>query len=149
MARLHDLGTPAEDLHRGRQDKFLRDLRHGIMIATDLEHGNAGLMQALHLRRQKPRRLHRGLFAVIEIARNNQRIDGLIDAEIDDPINAWRVAIPHQCRKLALRSASERSGESRWRSAVWTNRKGIAWSTGVCARLQPSAVLGAVLLGRR
>ena len=40
------------------------------------------------------------------------------------PRNASRVAVPTRSDRAGSRSASDRSGESRWMSAVWTKRKG-------------------------
>ncbi|ESY62394.1 hypothetical protein X742_33065 [Mesorhizobium sp. LNHC232B00] len=53
------------------------------MIATDLENVDAGLVKPRHLRRQEPRRFHRCLVAIIEIAGNDQGIDTFRKAEVN------------------------------------------------------------------
>jgi hypothetical protein len=40
------------------------------------------------------------------------------------PMNAFRVALPMRSASAGSRNARERSGESRWMSAAWTERKG-------------------------
>ena len=45
------------------------------MVAADDEDADARLMQPAELFGQKPRRLHRGLVAIIEIAGQQQRVD--------------------------------------------------------------------------
>jgi hypothetical protein len=42
------------------------------------------LAQPVHLEREKLRRLHRRLLAVIEVAGENQCVDLLLDTQIDD-----------------------------------------------------------------
>ncbi|GLQ82779.1 hypothetical protein GCM10007881_63020 [Mesorhizobium huakuii] len=54
------------------------------MIASDLEDPDTSLVQACHLRCQKPRRFHRRLITIVKIAGNDQRIDTLRKAEIHD-----------------------------------------------------------------
>ena len=53
------------------------------MVAADLEHADASLMQACHLRGQEARRLHRRLVAIIKIAGDDECVDTLCKAKID------------------------------------------------------------------
>ena len=100
--QLHRLGPPAEHLDGRRQDEFLRDARHRIMIAPHLEDLDAGAMQALHLARQEARRLHRGLVAIIEIASDDERVDLLFKAQVDNGDQRPPRGVADQLRKVAV-----------------------------------------------
>ena len=80
----HRLGTAAEDRDRVRKHQLFRYPRHGVVVSADLENPDAGLMQACHLRGQEARRFHRRLVAIIKIAGDDECIDTLRKAEIDN-----------------------------------------------------------------
>lgn len=66
------------------------------MVAADDEDTDAGLMQPPDLLGQEPRRLHRGLVAVIEIAGQKQRVDLLVETEVDDAHESTAGRVPDQ-----------------------------------------------------
>ncbi|RWM77512.1 MAG: GAF domain-containing protein [Mesorhizobium sp.] len=78
----HGLGTTTEDRYRVRKHELFRYPRQGVMISADLENPDTGLVEACHLRCQKPRGFHRSLIAIIKIAGNDKRVDTLSKAEI-------------------------------------------------------------------
>lgn len=59
------LSTTAEDGNGVGKHQLFGNPRQGVMIAADLENPDAGLVQACHLRCQKPRSFHRGLLAIV------------------------------------------------------------------------------------
>ena len=59
-------------------------------------------MQALHLLGQEPGRLHRGLFAIVEVAGQKKRVDLLVDAQIDDPHESPPRGIADQRGELGI-----------------------------------------------
>jgi hypothetical protein len=80
----HCFGAAGEHFHRFRQGQFARDARFGVMVAADDESRDFGLMQPSQLIGEKTRRLHRGLLAVVEVAGDQQGVDPLGEAKIDD-----------------------------------------------------------------
>jgi hypothetical protein len=66
---------------------------------------------------EKARRLHGGL-----IAGEEECVHLLIDAQLDDAYQELPAGVADQLGEPGFRSASERSGESRWISAAWTKR---------------------------
>ena len=98
----HDLGLLAEDLDALGQHQFLGDFGQGIVIAADLVDGDARLAQPRQLGGEKARRLHRGLFAIIEIAGDDQRIDLFLEAEIDNGDERLAGGIPDQRREVGI-----------------------------------------------
>ena len=99
----HDhLCSAVEHLHIVRRDQFLGDARHRIVVAAHNEGTDTYLVKAPQLIGQKPRRLHRGLIAVIEIARKNERVDLLIDADVDNPRKRAPRRIAYEISKLGI-----------------------------------------------
>src|SRR5690606_15609205 len=74
----------AKDMHILWQGQLPGDLRDCVMIAAYDEYVDSRAMQPAHLACQKTRRLHRSLVAIIKIAGEKQRIDALLQAEIDN-----------------------------------------------------------------
>ncbi len=73
-----------------------------IVIAADQERADPRLVQAFDLLGQEPGGLHRGLLAVVEVAGQQQRIDLLVDAEVDDPHESLPRGIADQCGELGV-----------------------------------------------
>ncbi len=80
----HDLGAPAEHFRGVRQGQLAGDARLGVVVAADDEGRDAGLVQPPQLIGEEARRLHRRLVAVVEVARDQERVDLLRKAEVDD-----------------------------------------------------------------
>lgn len=99
---LHRLGTSAEQLGRLRKHEFLGDPCDGIMVSTDDEDADTGLVQTPELLGQEAGRLHRGLVAIIEIAGDHQGIDVFVQAQIDDPNESAPRRIADQLRQLGI-----------------------------------------------
>ena len=98
----HGFSATAEDLHRVWKDEFLRYARKRVMIAADDEDANCSLMKPSDLLGQKTGRLHRRLIAIIKIACQNQRIDTLFQAEIDDAHKGQPRGVPNQVGKIGI-----------------------------------------------
>ena len=93
----HDrLGAASKYLHRIRKNQLLCDPRQRVVVAADDKDMDAGLMQPPYLLRQEPRRLHRGLVAVIEIAGQEQRVDLLVETEVNDAHESTAGRVPDQ-----------------------------------------------------
>ena len=54
------------------------------MVPPDLEDDDAAVVEAFHLLSEEPRRLHRRLVAIVEVAGNDEGVDPLVEAEVDD-----------------------------------------------------------------
>ena len=67
---------------------------------------------------EKERRLHRRLVTVIEVAGDLRRVDPFAETQVDHVLERLASRTADEVRKPSSRSASERSGESRWMSAV-------------------------------
>ena len=78
VRELQETMEPVLDIH-GQSDA-----RQRIVIAANGIDGDVCLVQPLHLTGQKSCRLHRRLVAIVKIAGNHQRIDLLLEAQIDD-----------------------------------------------------------------
>ena len=80
VGALNGVGSPApvEHMHEGRQLQTGRDARASIVIATNDEGADSGLAQPRELAREKQSGLHAVLLAIVEIARDHQRIDTLL-----------------------------------------------------------------------
>lgn len=63
-------------------------------------------MQASHLRRQEPRRFHRGLIAIVKIAGDDQRIDPLCKAEIHDGDECLATGVADEFGKIGVPSCT-------------------------------------------
>ena len=107
------LGLSGEDLDRIGKAEFFGDARQGVVVAPDHEASNAGLVQPPDLLGQEPRRLHRGLLAVVEIPGQQQRVHLLGEAEIDDRHERapGRVADQIGERRIAQRQRAQRRVE--------------------------------------
>jgi hypothetical protein len=81
---LDRLGPPAEDLHLLGEHQLPGDGRAGVVVAPDDEGADARFREPPQLLRQEAGSLHRRLVAVIKIASQEQRIDLLVEAKIDD-----------------------------------------------------------------
>ncbi len=60
------------------------------------------VMQTLHLIGEEPRRRHRGLVAVVEVARQQERIHLLGDAEVDDAHEGLARGVADQRGELGI-----------------------------------------------
>ena len=74
---------PAKTLTEFGQGQFPGDARLGVVIAANDEGLDARLVEPSQLVGEKARRLHRRLFAVVEVAGDHERVDLLRQAEID------------------------------------------------------------------
>ena len=72
------------------------------MIAADDAGADAGLIQPPQLLGQKAGRLHRGLIAVVKVTGDQQRIDLLREAEVDDPDECLPSGVADQLRQLGM-----------------------------------------------
>ena len=116
---------PPKTLTEFGKVNLLRDPRQCIVIASDDEDADAGLVQPTKLLGEIPRCLHRRLIAVVEVACEEERIDFFVEAKIDGAREGLPRRGADQIREAWSRNASERRGESRWMSAAWTKRKAI------------------------
>ena len=99
------------------------------MIAADDIGPDTRLMKPLHLARQKPGRLHRGLVAVVKVTGDNQRVDLLVDAEIDNGNKSLtrriadklgEVAVAHRQRpQRGIEVQIGRVNKSKWHATMW------------------------------
>ena len=96
------LGAAAEDLDRLGEDQLLGDARQRIVIAANDEDPDTCLVQAMKLIGEIACRLHRRLIAVIEIAREEERIDLLGEAQIDDAGEGLARRVSDQIGKLGI-----------------------------------------------
>jgi len=72
------------------------------MVAPDNEDKDASLVQAPELFSQESSRLHRSLLAVVEIAGEQERINLLLEAEIDDPYEGVPSGVADQFRQAGI-----------------------------------------------
>ena len=102
-AERHGLSAPGKDLDRFGQGQLPRDSGLCVVIAANDKGRDARLVEPPQLIGEKPRRLHRRLLAVVEVAGDQQRIDLFRKAEIDhgdkgfsrrpaDQISEFRIA---------------------------------------------------------
>ena len=72
------------------------------MIATNHEDANPGLMQAPDLLGQETGRFHRCLVAIIKVACQQQRVDMLFQAQIDNAHESPPCRVPNQIGKIRI-----------------------------------------------
>ncbi len=72
-----------EDLHRFGQGQLPRDAGFCVVIAANEEGRDARLVEPSQLIGEKPRRFHRRLLAVVEVAGDQKRVDLFGKAEVD------------------------------------------------------------------
>ena len=80
----HGFRAPGEDLDRIGQGQLPGDARLGVVIAANDKGLDARLVEPPELVGEKPRRLHRCLFAIVEVAGDHECVDVLRQAEIDN-----------------------------------------------------------------
>ena len=99
----HDrLGAATKHLDRIRKGQLLCNPRKRVVVAADDENADAGLVQPPNLLGQEPRRLHGRLVAVIEIAGEQQRVDPLVETEIDDAHESAARGVPDQFGEVRI-----------------------------------------------
>jgi hypothetical protein len=98
----HGLGAPAEDRDCVRKHELFRDPRHGVVISADLENPDTGLVETCHLRCQKTRGFHRSLIAIVKIAGDDQGIDALCKAEIDNGDKCLATSVSDEFGKIGV-----------------------------------------------
>ena len=102
----------SEHLHAFRKGQLLCYFGKRVVISTDDEDFDAGLVQSADLLRQKSSGLHRCLFAVVEVAREDQPVYALGKTKIDDVDESTARGIANQFGQLRT-AEREREGESR------------------------------------
>jgi hypothetical protein len=95
-------GAPSEDLHAFWKSEFAGYTRQVVVVAANYEGPNPCAMEAAQLLGQKTRRLHRGLIAVVEIARDNQCIDLFRKAKLDDSYKGAPGGVADQFGELRI-----------------------------------------------
>ncbi len=92
----------AEDFHRVRQRQLARDARLGVVISANEKGWDFRLVQAPQRIGKESRRLHGGLLAVVQIARNDERVRLLGETKIDDVGKGFARGPADQLRKFRL-----------------------------------------------
>jgi hypothetical protein len=82
--------------------QFPSDTRFSVVVAADDVDCDAGRMQPAQLRHQKLRGLHRGLVPVVQVARDELRIDPLLKAQINHGYESLTGGIAHQLRQSRI-----------------------------------------------
>jgi hypothetical protein len=72
------------------------------VIAANDEDADAGLMEPADLRGKESRGLHGGLVAVIEVAGEDQRIDLIGKAQVNDALEGSARGIPDQLSEAGV-----------------------------------------------
>ena len=92
------------------EGEFLGDTRQRIMIAADDEDLDLRLVQLSDLVGKEAGCLHRRLLAVVQVARKQQRIDLLVEAEVHNPDERLARGIADEIRE---RGVAQREGAQR------------------------------------
>ena len=104
----HSFRAPGEDLDQLRQGQLPGDAGLSVVVAADDERLDARLMEPPQLIDKKARRLHRRLFAVVEVASDQERIDLLRKAEINHDDKGFSRRPADQLRKLGVAQRQRR-----------------------------------------
>ena len=85
-----------------RQRQVPGDDRLRIVVPADHEDPNAGLGHPAHLGAEEHRSLHAPEVAVVDVAGDHQRIDSLLEAEIDGPLECLAGGVADHLRDLGV-----------------------------------------------